>query len=273
MSATVLVLLGRAEAAAACLAAAGQVAAAYDHATLAVLHVRVDPAHAIVPGEEVLTAQRRRTIEGEEQTRAAALAATFDDWRRTAGPAASAARWIEVTGDVVREIERHGHDADLVVLGQAPGLRHLPDREAIGAALFDSRRPILLVPAGWRGDLGRRVAIAWKPAAQARRAVVAALPILRQAAEIVALIGDGEAAADEAALQSLLVPHGIVAAIHRFDPGSAAIGEALLREARRHGVDLLVMGAYSHSRIYELILGGVTRHMLGHADMPLLMVH
>ena len=273
MATTLLVLLGRSEAAVACLAAAGQLAAAYDQATLAVLHVRLDPAHAILPGEEVLTAQRRRTIEAEEATRAAALAAAFEDWRRMAGPVASTARRIEVTGDVVREIERHGHAADLVVLGQAPGLRHLPDREAIGAALFDSRRPILLVPAGWRGELGRRVAVAWKPAAQARRAVAAALPVLRHAAEVFALIGDGEAPADEAQLEDLLAPHGIVAATHRFDPGSSAMGEALLREVHRHGADLLVMGAYSHSRIYELILGGVTRHMLGHADLPLLMAH
>jgi len=186
----------------------------------------------------------------------------------------SAARWIEATGDVAREIERYGHEADLVVLGQAPGLRHLLDREAIGAALFDCRRPILLVPAGWQGVLGRRVAIAWKPAAQSRRAVAAALPVLRRAAEVVVLIGDGEGAAAAAEeLQALLAPHGIAAATHRFDPGSSALGEALLGEAHRQGVDLLVMGAYSHSRIYELTLGGVTRHMLRHADMPLLMVH
>src|SRR5260221_1758176 len=158
MPGTLLVLLGRTEPAAACLAAAGQIAAAYDPATLTIRHVRIDPERTVLP-EEVLTELRRREIEGEEAARSIALESTFDGWRLAAGPVAAAARRIVVTGDVVREIERHGHDADLVVLGQAPGLRHLTDREAIGAALFDSRRPVLLVPAGWQGALGRRIAV------------------------------------------------------------------------------------------------------------------
>ena len=76
MAGTLLVLLGRAETAAACLAAAGEIAAAYDPATLTILHVRIDPERTVLP-EEVLTEQRRREIEGEEAARAAALEVTM----------------------------------------------------------------------------------------------------------------------------------------------------------------------------------------------------
>jgi nucleotide-binding universal stress UspA family protein len=272
MPGTLLVLLGRADTAAACLAAAGQIAPAYDPTALDVLHVRIDPERTVLP-EEVLTERRRRDIEREEAARAAALESAFAAWRQEAGPIAAAARRIAVTGDVVREIERYGHDADLVVLGQAPGLRHLTDREAIGAALFDSRRPVLLVPAGWQGALGRRIAVAWKPSAQASRAVMAALPILRRAAAVVVLKGgeDEETGTDD--IEALLAQQGVDAATHRFDPAPSSVGEAMLREVHAHDADLLVMGAYSHSRIYELILGGATRFMLSHADLPLLMAH
>jgi nucleotide-binding universal stress UspA family protein len=272
MPGTLLVLLGRADTATACLAAAGQIAPAYDSATLDVLYVRIDPERTVLP-EEVLTEQRRREIEREEAARAAALESAFDAWRLAAGPVVSTARRIAVTGDVVREIERYGHDAYLVVLGQAPGLHHLTDREAIGAALFDSRRPVLLVPAGWQGALGRRVAVAWKPSAQANRAVTAALPVLRRAAEVVVLKGGEDDAAGADDIEPLLAQQGVNAATHRFDPTSSSVGEAMLREAHAHDADLLVMGAYSHSRIYELILGGATRYMLSHADLPVLMAH
>jgi len=102
MTATLMVLLGRAETATACLEAAGRIAGSYDRAALVVLHVRLDPLQAVLPGEEVLTARRRREIEGAETARAVALTHAFDEWRARASPAALAARWVEITGDPAR---------------------------------------------------------------------------------------------------------------------------------------------------------------------------
>jgi nucleotide-binding universal stress UspA family protein len=82
---------------------------------------------------------------------------------------------------------------------------------------------------------------------------------------------DDAAGADD--IEPRLARQGVSAATHRFDPTPSSVGEAVLREAHAHDADLLVMGAYSHSRIYELILGGATRYMLSHADLPLFMAH
>ncbi len=119
---------------------------------------------------------------------------------------------------------------------------------------------------------GRVVAIAWKDDARAPLAVRAALPLLARAARVHVLralpphrAGGG--------LPAILAEHGIAAAVHELPVPQGSVGARLLAGAHECGADLLVMGAYAHGEWREAVLGGVTRHMLEHADIPLLMRH
>lgn len=273
MPTRILAVLGRPPAAAACLAVAGQAAAFFSAARLDVLHVRIDPERAIMPSEEVLTEHHRAEIEAREAAQAQALKQVFDDWVRHARSEAPKARWIDTVGEVEREVGRRARTAALVVLAQASDLHSLAEREAIRAALFDEHRPILIVPEAWNGTLGRHVVIAWKPSPEAGRAVAAARPILKNAGRMTVLTAPENGRAETEGLAAALEGAGPALTTHRFDPGEEPIGAALLREAHAAGADLLVMGGYSHSRLYEFILGGATRHVLSHADLPVLMAH
>ena len=102
------------------------------------------------------------------------------------------------------------------------------------------------------------------------KAVLAALRCLRQVATVLVLAGTRTGAP---VLPAIFAKHGITAELHALPIGPGVFGAALLNKAHELGADMLVMGAYQHSRLRELLLGGVTRYMLAHADVPLLMRH
>jgi nucleotide-binding universal stress UspA family protein len=267
-----LALLVRPGSAPATLDAAAAVAACYPRAALTVLHVRHDPRSLILATEEVLT-ERRRALEAAEEARAEQLRRVFERWSMTAGAAAAGASRVDEVGEVGHSLARYGARAALVILGHEPRALHEDDRAAVKAALLELRRPVLLVPGGWQGGLGRRVAIAWKPSEQAARALAAAAPILARAERVVALAVQRPGKDTEPELRRALGSHGLGAALERIEPDGEPAGALLLRRAQEGGADLLVAGAYSHSRAYELVLGGVTRHLLHHAGLPVLMAH
>jgi nucleotide-binding universal stress UspA family protein len=273
MAAQLLVLLARPQAAASCLAAAADVAACLAGSRITVLHARHDPESLILPTEEVLTDRHRAELAAAEAARAEQLRAHFERWSAAAGAMAASARWADETGAVGSLLARYGGRAALVVLGHDPRALHEDDREAIKAALFDLRRPVLLVPESWQGRVGRRAVVAWKPSEQAERAVAAAAPILAQAERVSAIAVRRERGDGDAALERALGSHKIAALLEVIEPGAGPAGAVLLREARERHADLLVAGAFSHSRAYEFVLGGVTRHLLRHADLPVLMAH
>ncbi|MEO8673362.1 MAG: universal stress protein [Tahibacter sp.] len=146
-------------------------------------------------------------------------------------------------------------------------------------SVFDAGIPLLVVPEGARVDaLGKRVVIAWNSSREAIRAVHGALPLLR-VAEVVHVL-DGSPAAGAGGMLHLpafdlldhLRTHGISAQVETFKPG-AEIGVALLAAAHAVEADLIVMGAWGHSRVAQLVLGGATRHLFQHSDLPLLVAH
>ena len=276
MPANLLVLLGRPASAEASLRAAAAVSAYFGPATVCALFVRHRPEEAVLTGEEVLTTSRRAALQEAESQRLAALGQLFEAWRTT-NPSA---RRLDSSGPVAGALAAHAADAALIVLAQAPEPRQIAEREAIDAAIFELRRPVLIVPAGWRNDsLGRRVAIAWKENEPARRAVLAARPILSQARALMALHvggheGGHEGDGDEAGLAAALEAVGIgIPTLERVDPAGLSTGAALLKAAHVHGADLVVAGAYSHRRITEIVFGGVTRELLHQSDLPVLMAH
>jgi nucleotide-binding universal stress UspA family protein len=121
------------------------------------------------------------------------------------------------------------------------------------------------------------MAIAWKASDTAARAVVAALPWLQRAARISLLVAAKDATSQAEQAKALLAAHGIsdgAVTVHSVADGhDESVGAALLAAAHAIGADSLVLGAYRRHRFFEWVLGGVTRHVLHHADMPAFMLH
>lgn len=185
--------------------------------------------------------------------------------------------FIHATGMMDSTIGREGRVSDLIVIG---GREETPARDAITPALFNTGRPVLVMPPG-NGDMSFRwqdktVALAWNGSLQAARALYNALPLMEHGTKLYALTVEGHRHAHdleaEAGLMEYLKAHGISAQAILVGGGNYRT-DALLLRVRDLKADLLVMGAYGRSMFREMILGGMTEHMLRHADIPLLLSH
>jgi nucleotide-binding universal stress UspA family protein len=146
--------------------------------------------------------------------------------------------------------------------------------ETLEAALFDSGRP-LMIP-GVAPVAPDTIAIAWKSTREAARAVAAAMPFLAQAKRVVILTAAEDDRTDRSEAARLLVTlqrHDIAAEARRLQPGSRNAADTLLAAAGEIDAGLLVMGGYGHSRLRELVFGGVTEHVIRGAALPVLMAH
>ncbi len=180
----------------------------------------------------------------------------------------------QVVGRESEEVARRGRLADLIVLARPALNGDVEGAADFDAALFDSGRPVVLVPAEPVAALGDTVAIAWNRSREAARAVAAALPVLRQADKVFILTArETDDSPEPSELARYLGGHGITAKTWAFSPGTEPIGDSLMREAHKAGADLLVMGAYGHSRLREFVLGGATRGVLSHGVIPVMLVH
>ncbi|MDA8232267.1 MAG: universal stress protein [Magnetospirillum sp.] len=252
------------------------------------LHVRVDPATAVpLMGEGMsgaIVEDLMQATQKQAASRAKAARQAFDEAcarhgaTLTAGPPAEGvtAEWIDVTGREEEVVAARGRLSDVVVLGRPGGEADMPSPITLNAALMESGRPLLLVPPEPPAVIGHSVAIAWNGSAEAGRAVAFAMPLLQRAAAVHILSVSEEMRAGNAPAEELaayLGWHGIAAQCHALPAGASHAGDSLMAACRDLGADLLVMGAYTHSRLRQLILGGVTRHVLHHAPLPCLMSH
>ena len=182
---------------------------------------------------------------------------------------------------LARVVSMHARYADLVVLGQVnpdepPYVgHHLPEQ-----VVLSSGRPVLLVPyIGVSATLGRRVVVAWDASREAARAVSDAMPILERADSVhVVVIGPestplGHGEVPGADIGAHLARHSVKVEVERVVAGELSVGNALLSHIADRGADLLVMGAYAHSRVRELVLAGATRTILESMTLPVLMAH
>lgn len=173
------------------------------------------------------------------------------------------------------KVGRMARVADLSVIPK-PSDDNAPDGEdMLNELILGSGRPLMMIPEGNFKMMGYVVMIAWNGRAESARTVAAALPLLHEAKKIYGItIGDEHV--DRPSLPELaayLKIHGLdMEEVHTKHTG-AAIGEQLLKAANDKGVDLLVSGAYSHSRWREKILGGVTKYIVQHSEIPLFMSH
>ncbi|MBU9697381.1 universal stress protein [Rhodobacteraceae bacterium HSP-20] len=171
--------------------------------------------------------------------------------------------------------------ADLVILSRPYGDGQGPEAEAVTeAALFEGRAPVLILPDSGAGRAAapRRAVIAWNQSAEAMTAVRKALPLLKQADLVNIAVIDppqhGPERSDPGGmLCQMLVRHGVRAEVSVLARTLPRISDVLARHVRDQNADLLVMGAYGHSRFREAILGGATRNMLEQAEVPVFMAH
>ncbi len=175
-------------------------------------------------------------------------------------------------------IGRRARYADITVLG--PGLLGAETlrRHTVDGLLFHSGRPMLVVPAGSKPTLKpRRVQVAWDGSYEASRAVREAMPVLVGAEEVHLVLVDpvaddldhGEEPGADAA--TYLARNGVKVLVDRIPSGGSSVEKVLRRHAVDMGAELLVMGAYGHSRLRQRIFGGVTHSMLSEATIPVLM--
>jgi protein CrcB len=268
---SILAILDRTETARPVLAAAKLAADRLGEARIDALHLRHAALEGFMPTEEVMTEKREAEIEGLAAQKSADMKEVFNAWRLESG----IGDWREVVGETAKVIADAAAKADLIVLGRAAGTQGGDARQAVHVALFEARLTTLFVQEAVPISLGRSVAVAWKPSEAANRAIDAALPLLLRAEQVTVLVEteDGDDEAVPASQMRTLEQAGVPLSVVRFQANGRKIGEALLAQAHAVGADLLVMGAYTHSRLAEFILGGATREVLAAADLPVLMHH
>jgi nucleotide-binding universal stress UspA family protein len=185
-------------------------------------------------------------------------------------------------GDAVYAMRSEALYADLVVVGQTDREHPTPARpnDLPESLVLTTGRPVLIVPyAGKFAHVGRRVLLLWNESRESARAAHDALPLLRLAERVDVIAFDskrGSTGAIESGLGDIgnyLARHGVNVAVAREPSGKIEIGALALSRATDHGSDLIVMGGYGHTRLREWVLGGVSRSILEHMTVPVLMSH
>jgi nucleotide-binding universal stress UspA family protein len=186
--------------------------------------------------------------------------------------------WRQVEGTTREILALHGRYADLLVLGQDD-----PESDSAGlleAVVFDSGRPVLAIPfAGSFKTIGKRVLVGWNASREASRALHDALPLIAKAETATVFLAnptrglDGHGEEPGADIARHMVRHGLKVEVAKVIADDVPDSALLLNHASDMGADLLVMGAYGHSRLREFILGGMTRSLLREMTVPVLLSH
>lgn len=225
-------------------------------------------------GEDML-----KSLVAQDSERVRRSEAAFQDRVRRAG---IRGEWRNTDSDPLSALNLHARYADLAVVGQRdPSGEDASDDPAIPDHLILSLgRPVLVVPfAGVYNTIGQHILVAWDASRLATRAINDALPLLIHAKTVSVLAinphggtdGDGQIPSADICLH--LARHGVnVEAEHLF-ADDMDVGDVLLAHAAETGADLIVSGAYGHARWRELVLGGVTRHLLRHMTVPVFLSH
>jgi nucleotide-binding universal stress UspA family protein len=200
------------------------------------------------------------------------------DFRRLAEDAGRPAEWRCVRGYTDQELIGYARCTDLIMLGQAEDTGVFSsEAEMEDQVLLGSARPVLMVPyIGVQGEIGKRVLVAWNNTRESVRAVNDALPILQNADRVTVVAvnpdkSEGDIPTADICLH--LARHGVKAEASQTTADDIEVGDVLLSRISDEGYDLLVLGAYGHTRLRETVLGGVTRHILTHMTVPVMMSH
>jgi nucleotide-binding universal stress UspA family protein len=195
--------------------------------------------------------------------------------RSTEGTSGVSFGWHE--GDLANDafLGDYARTFDITVVGRPSARENHARLATVESALFESGRPVLVVPPRVPQSLGRSVTIAWNKSTETARAVAMAMPLLVMAERILVLEvqGWGTGAASGDALARSLRRYGLNVAFQSIDDDRSGPGPAVLAAAAAAGSDLLIKGAYTQSRIRQMIFGGATSHILARTEMPVFMAH
>jgi nucleotide-binding universal stress UspA family protein len=236
---------------------------------------------ALLPlyGADVGFADMSEVLESMKTQGANALK-TFEASAAAKGVSAEARLMQGMSEEFQHDFAHAARHVDLAILGQPRDGDPLIGQYAlVERCLFASGRPVIIVPAApEKLALKGTIVAAWDGSAEAARAINDALTFLKPAARVVLLIGvtaeDGEEHAPQTDdMIAHLKRHGIMAEALRVKASEGDVGRLLLSTAKNLGADLMVMGAFHHSRWREFILGGVTLTVLEEATIPLFMAH
>ncbi len=183
--------------------------------------------------------------------------------------------WFEGAPDGDQFVGSHGRVFDVTVLGRPGENAQSPRLSTYEACLFESGRPILLAPPKALATMGENILIAWNHSTEQARTNAFALPLLRGAKKVTVLTVEGGSVVGPTGeqVQRYLHLNGVAANAVTVNPGNRNAGEVILAHAEQLGCDLVVKGAYTQSRLRQMIFGGATRHILAHAKLPVLMSH
>lgn len=181
---------------------------------------------------------------------------------------------LSLDGELLNDIAVQSRYADLLVVPQNQREEfNLNMHYQSGSILLSAACPVLLVPDGKAMTLPPQSAmIAWDGSRESAIALRAALPMLREVGKI-DLVSVSSNESDASNIASHINRHGIEVETHIIDGSQAIVGKVLLDQVASLGSDILVMGAYGHSRLREMVLGGATKYMLKHATLPILFAH
>ncbi|MFC5525442.1 universal stress protein [Rhodanobacter ginsengisoli] len=257
---------------------AAGLAATFD-ATLTGLHVCVSPMTTMPPYDA--PGVMENLLEDIRAREDDAFAAGDSFIARATGSGVPRAAWQVATGYLPSVLERIGNWQDLLVLERTANAPW-GTTPAISRILLTAGLPCIMLPTGYEQAFSLDcIALAWNGAAEAVRAIHAALPLIRRAKRVLLLQGESrpEFSVSEISWRPefdifhYLRQHGAQVEQHPLVTSGRDAGVALLDAADQHGADLLVMGAWGRTRFSEWMLGGATRHVLNHAGIPVFMRH
>ncbi|MBI2254652.1 MAG: universal stress protein [Proteobacteria bacterium] len=251
-----------------------------------VLHPRLDPYRMLagfIDGINGLAASDIVTsIRQDIERRRQAAHATFNAWSTRHGLRSGAegaksreasAAWRDYEGTYEGAMTLHGRLADFIVVAQPQAGGRAAQDAVVEAAIFDTGRPVLCVPTGFRELDPKSVAILWNGSLEAARAVGDAMPILAACGNAVVVTAGQSDGADPTDLVERLVQRGIEARTKRVGTLQELTPRALVDTLNEGRFGLVVMGGYGHTRLREMVLGGLTRQMLAEAKIPVLLAH
>jgi nucleotide-binding universal stress UspA family protein len=241
--------------------------------------IPVAPEGAFIPASEIVEDLERADRDLDRQLRE-----RFDAFMREHGvPAVAsvlpgaevAAAWRDEAVAGYEALGSTGRAYDLIAVARPLPGAAVPSMNALEAALFESGRLVLIAPPTPPDKLGDVVVVAWNGSTETARTIALAMPFLAKAEAVVVLSVEegmvpGPAGGE---IAQGLMRNGIAAKTQQIRAGDRSVGAAILDQCNELGADLLLKGAYTHSRLRQMIFGGATSHILGAAELPVIMAH
>lgn len=216
---------------------------------------------------EILKQRRQEALDKERKT--------FEDAVNASGLTGRSG-WSVASGRPLEALSQRSRYADLTVISQNGPKGEGGGEELVDDLIMVSGRPVLAIPyIGAPAQIGRKILVAWNASRESARALSDAMPLLEAAdkIEIFAVEPRGIGDLPGADIAEHLARHGLNVTALKTVGLDIDVGDVLLNQVADSGADLIVMGAYGHSRMRELVLGGATRHILGHMTVPVLLSH